>query len=395
MEKMKLRDDYIYINRFRIGKRERELIEECINSDWFNGESIFNKRLENMICSFAGVKYFQTMNSGTSALNIAVQVLLQTGRIKRGDKFLHPIMTFATSLSSAIMADCVPVYVDIDEGTYQISTEGMKKALHEHPDIKFAIIPALFGNLPNMDVLKEVLEDRYLIVDSCDTMGSKWDNKEFISYGDMGSYSTYASHHISTMVGGGLATNNDEFYELAKSMTFWGRDFETDKLDIIDNFLKRYSYKTLGTDSQMSALQAAIGCAQFEKIHEIIGRRKYIFEKLQKLFSSHQSEFILPMKTHEKADPSWFGYCLCVRPNAKITRRDFVKYLLDNKVEIRPLMSANILNNPPFMNKPHYIVGEIKNSNNAYNHGFFIPAYAMNEDEEKYYFEVLERYLND
>jgi len=279
-----MNNNWIYINKFIFGDLEKQKVNEVINGNWFAGNSKFNVEFENCIKRFANIKHFQLTNSGSSALEIAIQVLIQSGRIKPGDLFLHPLITFPTSLSSAVMAGLVPVFVDSDPGTYQISTEGIKQALQEYPGIKLAIIPALFGNIPDMDVLKESLGDRYLIVDSCDTIGSKWEDKEFISYGDMGAYSFYSSHHISTMVGGGLATNNDEFYELAKSMTFWGRDFSTDNLSLVENFLKRYTYRTLGLDAQLNSISAGIGLAQMEKLPDIIGRRKYVFTKLQKLF---------------------------------------------------------------------------------------------------------------
>jgi len=386
--------DWIYINRFIFGDKERSKVNEVIDSDWFAGNSKYNIEFENRLKDFSGCKYCITTNSGSAAIETALLTLIQLGKIKTWDKFLHPLVTFPTSLSSVVFLGMKPVFVDSDEGTYVISTDGIKRAFREHPDISFAIIPNLLGNIPNVDILLECLDGKPLILDSCDSMGGKWGTREFISYGDMGAYSFYSSHHISTMVGGALVTNNDEYYDYAKSIVFWGRNFETDKLDRVQNFLKRYSYKTLGLDAQMSAIQAGIGLTQIEQLPEIIGRRWYIFSKLQRLFSKYQNYFILPTRTSDKAEPSWFGYPLTIRPNSMFTREDFVNYLLDNKVEIRPLMGGNILNHPPFQKIDYELVGGTQIADSVFSRGLFIPGYAMDEHTEQRYFAILEGFLN-
>lgn len=383
----------ILINKFKLGQEELDNIQACIDGNWFGGNSKFNKQFEEEVERITGIKHYQSTNSGSAAIEIAVQVLIQSGKLKRGDLFVHPAVTFPTSLSSAIMAGLLPVYVDCQRGTYQIDPVELEHALQQYPEIKLAIIPALLGNIPEMDRIKSLLGDRYLIVDSCDLMGGRYDGRDFITYGDMGAFSHYGSHHISTGgVGGGLATNDDKFFELIHSMTFWGRNFDTDDLDRVNNFLKRYSYKTLGLDAQMSALQAAIGVAQIKKLPELVGQRNRIFDRLQNLFSSYISYFVLPSEVNSKSEPSWFCYPLIVKDNSVFNRESFAKYLLDNNIEVRPIMAGDITVHPPFENIG-YKIGSLPVAKETYAKGLFIPCCPMDNDEEEYYFEKLEGFL--
>lgn len=387
--------DPVLINNLRWDQKEVDSVLSVFEKNWFGGNSEHNKKFEDAIKRFSGFKHFQSTNSGSAALEIAIQVLKQSGRIKTGDKFLHPAVTFPTSFTAAVMAGMIPVFVDSDEGTYQISTEGIKRALVEHPDIKFAIIPALLGNIPDMEVLINELNGRFLIVDSCDLVGGKFDGKEFSTFGDFGCYSFYGSHHISSGgVGGGIGTNSDDDFELIRSMTFWGRDFSTDKLNKIDNFLKRYSYKTLGLDAQMTALQAAFGLVQMERLSEFIGTREAMFRKLQNLFRTKLNYFILPTRTSDRADPSWFCYPLVIRRGTPFTREEFATFLIEHNIEVRPIMAGNVLNHAPFQNIKYHTVDDLRVADEVFNRGLFIPLCPMESDQMEYYFGILSEFIN-
>jgi len=386
--------DWTFINKLVWDEKELLSLVDCLSGDWFGGNSKFNKKFEALLCNFTGIKHAQTTNSGSAALEIAVQTLVQSGVWKRGDKILHPGLTFPTSIASAILAGLVPVFVDVDEGTYVISEKEVAKALEIHPDIKGAIIPALLGNAPNMDKIKELLGDRKIILDSCDVMGTKWDEKEIGSYGDFAAYSFYGSHHLSTAgVGGALVTNNDEWATAVESMTFWGRDFSTDSLDPTENFLRRYSYRTIGLDAQMSAMQAAFGLAQFERLPEFIGERETVYRRVHRVFERYQDYFILPQRTDIKARVSWFCFPLTLKPGIPFSREFFVRFLLENKIEIRPIMAGNLTNHLPYSVIPHEIVGDLHQSDIVSRRGFFIPACPMQSDQLESYIQVLEAFL--
>lgn len=384
---------WTYINKLVWGEPELENILSVLNSDWFAGNSEFNAKFENKLKEFTGLKFFQTTNSGSAGLEVAVQTLIQKGVIKRGDKVLHPALTFPTSIASAIMAGLVPVYVDVGEGTYVIDEEKARSTLESH-DIKAAIIPALLGNAPNIDVLKNILGDRPLIIDSCDVMGTKWNNNEIGSYGDFAAYSFYGSHHISTFgVGGGVGTNNPEYADYAKSLVFWGRDFSTDGLSQIDSFLNRYSYKSIGLDAQLSAIQAAFGVAQMERLPEYLGQRNSVFNRLNSLFAQYDNYFVLPKVTSIKADVSWFCFPITLKVGTPFSREFFAKHLLDNKVEIRPIMAGSLINHEPYALSNFEIAGSLHNSEIVSRRGFFIPSAPMGSEQLENYISILESFL--
>lgn len=381
------------INRIYWDENEVKQVMDVFQEDWF-GDGKFTRELERKLIEFSGHKHAQVTNSGSSALNLAIQTLIQKKIWQAGDYILHPINTFATSISSAIMAGLIPVYVDTDPGTYVISTVGIRNALKEYPQIKGAIIPALLGNIPDMDVLKDELQDRILILDSCDVMGSKWDSREVASYGDFAAFSFYGSHHISSFgVGGALTTSNPEWAEYVNSLTFWGRNVQNQKTAGYENFLKRYTYQSLGTDSQMTAVQAAFALAQFEKLPQYIERRKHVHLEIYKLLEPYEHWFEMPKEHWPKADVSWFSYPLVVKENAPFTRNEFVSYLTDSLVETRPVMCGDITKQTPFRYAKHKVVRPIINAERTERNGLFIPACPMDDEELQHYLMIFENYL--
>ena len=385
--------DAILINTLQWGKPELEELVKALMDNWFAGNSQANKRYEQKSKDYLGFKYYHATNSGSSALEIAIQVLIQSGKLRYGDRILHPILTFPTSIASSIMAGLVPVYVDVGVGTYVIDTTNIKEIIEKY-DIKAAVIPALLGNAPHIDELKQALEDKPLIIDSCDVIGTKWRGQEIGTFGDMACYSTYGSHHISTAgVGGGIGTNDEKYFEMIQSMVFWGRDFSVDGEGQLTSFLKRYTYKTIGLDAQLSALQAAFGIAQWDRLPEFLGQREYLFRKLYNLFILYNKYFILPQRVNDVADISWFCFPLTIKKDAPFNREFFVKYLLENNIEIRPIMAGNLLDNPPYQKVNYRTTGTYKNAIDVSLRGFFLPACPMGQEQSNYYLEILENFL--
>jgi CDP-6-deoxy-D-xylo-4-hexulose-3-dehydrase len=376
--------EWIFINKLVWGFPEIQNVLKTFEQDWM-GAGEFNVLVEKKLAELVGRKYFYLVNSGSAAIELAVQTLIQTGKIKQRDNVLHPMLTFPTSISSAIMAGLNPIYIDVGRGTYNIATDKIKDTF-DWNNINLAIIPALLGNIPDIDELLKYLDGRPLILDCCDTLGGTWGDKHIMGYGDIACTSFYGSHHISAFgVGGGIATDNDEYAEIIKSMIFWGRDFSE------TSFIKRYSYKSIGLDAQMTNVQAAFLLAQLDKLPGYIERREYVFKQLQGIFSRKLSHFILPERTSDRAWPSWFAYPITLSSIANFTRDEFVEYLQRNKIEIRPPMTL-ITENLPYHN-PNIFLGDYPNADRAYNHGLFIPAFAMPDAQLEYYLNILRNFV--
>ena len=174
---------------------------------------------------------------------------------------------------------------------------------------------------------------------------------------------------------------------MAKSLIFWGRDYSAS-----ESFLNRYKYMTIGTDAQMSALQAAFGLKQMDKLKGFIEARKIQFKEMTEIFSRYDF-FELPI-SHPKADPSWFSYPLQLKENAPFKREEFVDYLSKNKTEIRPIMCGNLLENECYRNAPHIALDKsFPVADKISKFGLFLPCWGTPENQKKYYYEVLENFF--
>lgn len=378
------------INRIQWDEHERKAVQSVFDDDWF-AQGRANKEFEKSFAEFAGVKYVHGTNSGSAAIQNGLLALEHQGYWKKGDWVIHPVTTFATSISSAMFLGLKPVFVDTKPHTYVADPEQVKRAIKRYPKIRGMILPHLIGSIPDMDAIKDALEDRFLLEDSCDTIGGAFDGKPIGSFGELVAFSFYASHHISTGgVGGAIATNNKSLEYVLKSLTYWGRDFK----DGDDEFLKRYNYATLGTDSQMTSIQAAFGLAQLRKLPDFIKARAEQFEEMKETFSTTKN-FHLPYK-HPKAQPSWFAFPLTLSKKAPFTRAEFARYLTKNGIEVRPLMCGNIVEQPPFRKRNSYVA--LSNSfpvgNDIEANSLFLPCWGMPREQRNNYYGLLKGFFD-
>lgn len=380
------------INRVQWGAEEREALEAVLNSDWF-GYGPFNKEFEKKFERFTGLGNVHLTNSGSAAIENGLLALREDGGWSQGDLVLHPVTTFATSISSAINLGLTPVFVETKPHTYVIDPEQVAEAVKKFPKIRGLILPHLIGNVPDLDKIKDILgKRRFILEDCCDTLGSKYAGKHVGNFGDVAAYSFYASHHITSGgVGGAIGTNQKHLAEIIKSSIFWGREFRSgDK-----QFLKRYEYRTLGTDSQMTAIQAAFGSKQMDRLPKIIEERKEQFNEMTSLLES-SGFFYLPA-VEKKADPSWFAFPLTLKDSAPFNRDQIAEYLTSNNVEVRPLMCGNITKQMPFeksswlsLKKGHFPIGdEIENKS------LFIPCWGMPKEQREHYYGVLRDFFGN
>ena len=388
--------DLHLMNRIQWDDGELESMMLPFHQDW-HGYGNAQQTLEKKLAEFTNVKYFNLTNSGSTAITTGLKVFKEQGRFKYGDKVLHPITTFPTSISPAIDYGAIPVYIETKPGRYVVDEEQVERAIRKHPDIVGMILPHLLGNIPNMDKIKASLGERWLIEDSCDTMGGYFKGKHIGSFGDFVAFSFYGSHHITTAgVGGSIGTNDEKLSKLAKSIIFWGHDYTThDNKKTNTDFLNRYATETIGNDFQMSGIQAGFGLSQMKKLDKFIKARAKQFEELDTIFHEKGgNNFVLP-NSDPDSSPSWFSYPLVVKDDAPFTRKDFVDYLTENHVEIRPIMCGNIIKQPPFAKAKRITLDGDKFpiADSIESGGFFIPAWGMPENQKEDYYEVLNKFL--
>lgn len=368
----------LLINRIQWDSAELMNITDVFSRDWFaSGHYVdaFQKALAEFTGN--GQRFFLT-NSGSTALETAVMTLMKLGELKPGDYVLHPALTFNTSASCFAKFGMVPVFVDSIPGTYNIDAEMALQALNSH-DIKAIVLPHILGNTTDIDAITEEADFQHIpiIGDSCDTLGTRWKGKEVSAYSDFTAYSFYGSHHITTAgVGGALSVREPASEAIVKSLIHWGRDWEAEQ-----TFGNRYAYSTLGSDYQMTEIQAAFGLAQLERVPGLNRRRAQVFALIRDTLKSAGMEqyFIFPIE-HKHATPSWFGFPLTVKSLQKFTREQFIEKLLARKIECRPMFSGNTLKHTAWQGVERVVVGDLHFADFAYSHSFFLPAWAMPDE---------------
>src|SRR3989344_3245852 len=374
------------INRVQWDEREMEGLLEVLNNDWFASGGK-NKEFTEKFSKYTGIPYVILTNSGSAAIELSLLALKHEGRWRPGDLVLHPVTTFATSISSAINMGLMPLFIETKQNTYVADPEQVSRAIERHPSTRGMILPHLIGNIPEIEKIKEILgPHRFLIEDYCDTLGGTYKGKHLGNFGDCGAFSFYASHHITSGgVGGAVATHDKKLYSLMKSLTFWGRDFRPGD----DEFMKRYSYETLGLDSQMTELQAAFGSKQIDKLPGFVSERESQFEEMTDLFSEY-GFFNLP-ESSKNAKPSWFSYPLSVKESAPFNRSQFARYATSNKIEIRPLMCGNITLQRPFQRAEYKSLdnGNFPIGDDIDQKALFIPCWGMPAEQRVDYYAKL------
>lgn len=337
----------------------------------------FDDKFREKLGNFLGINYVLTVNSGSSANLLAVSALkshkLGNKKLNDGDEVITVAACFPTTVVPIIQNNLVPVFIDVEIGTYNIDVKQIEESISAKT--KAIFIAHTLGNPFDIERIIEIAEkhDLWVLEDNCDALGSKYRDKFTGSFGHISTFSFYPAHHITMGEGGAIATNDQLLHQILLSLRDWGRDCfcppgkdNTCKMRFTRQFGNlpfgydhKYVYSHLGYNLKITDWQAAIGLAQIEKLEDFIEKRKNNFIKLYDGLEPFEEYFILP-KQLEKSDSAWFGFPITVKNNGKFTRLDLVKNLEDNNIGTRQLFSGNILRQPLFLNNNIKI--RIKNS---------------------------------
>jgi len=373
------------------------------------------REFENKFAKYLGLKYSIVVNSGSSANLLAVAALCSgstKNHLNSGDEVITTAMTFPTTLTPIILYGLKPVFVDVEEGTYNISVEEVEKAISKKT--RALMFAHTLGNPCKMDDIMKIARKHNLFVieDACDALDSKYNGQLCGTFGDISTYSFYAAHHITMGEGGAVATNDAHIYRQLLSIRDWGRacwcptgesrpegacgnrfGFSFGRLP--RGYDHKYVYLNIGYNLKPLDLQPAMGIEQLKKIKEFTQKRNNNFQKLYKFFSRYEDKFILP-RIYEKAVPSWFAFPLTIREGAGFTRNDFVGYLEKNKIETRMLFAGNILHHPGFQNISRRTPGGLKNTDVIVTNSFFLGVYpGINDDMIDYIRGIVEKYFKN
>jgi CDP-6-deoxy-D-xylo-4-hexulose-3-dehydrase len=334
-----------------------EAIDSLLTTRVTMGEKV--KQFERLFADYIGVKHAVMVNSGSSANLLALSILTNPGinnPIQPGDEIITPAVTWSTTVFPIINCGVVPVLVDINKDTFNISLDGLKKAVTGRTR---AIMPVhLLGNPCQMDGLMQIAREHnlYVIEDACEAHGAEFKGKKVGSFGDMAAFSFFFSHHISTIEGGMLLTNNEQYAELARSLRVFGwiRDLK-DKDKIAKKYAEidpQFLFINIGYNFRPMELHGGFGIHQIKKLEGFINVRRenaqFWHDKLQKY-----EKYFTVYEERPDTRHVWFGYPVIVHPKAGFTRQELVAFLEKKGVETRPIMAGNIAGQPA-MKQAHY-----------------------------------------
>lgn len=375
---------------------EQEIINaiEAVLAGWWT-EGEFCQKFEEELAKFVGRRFCASVNSGSSANLVAFSALTsfrlpEEKRLKKGDEVITVAAGFPTTINPIIQNGMIPVFVDVDLGTYNVNIENLKKAITKKT--KAIFIAHALGNPYRLDVIADVCKKHglWLIEDSCDALGAKYDGKNIGTFGHISTFSFYPAHHITTAEGGAVLTDDPLLYKIIKSFRDWGRDCwcPTGKDDTCKNrfgwklgklplgYDHKYIYSEIGYNLKMTDMQGAIGLAQLQKLDKFSKIRQDNFSYLFGAFKKYEKYFILP-EWEDAAEPSWFGFLLTVRKESGFERDGLLRFLNDKKIGTRLLFAGNITKQPYFINYKvkHKIIGGLKNADEIMNNTFWIGVY--------------------
>lgn len=352
----------------------------------------YTEEFEYQFSKFLGVNSSMIVNSGSSANLVALSSLtsesLGKNRLKPDDEVITVAAGFPTTVNPIAQNRAVPVFVDIEESSYNVNVDEVESAITEKT--KAIMIAHTLGNPFNVDrILKIVKEhDLYLVEDNCDALGSKYKERMTGTFGHFSTLSFYPAHHITMGEGGAVITNDPILERIARSFRDWGRDCycETGASDscgmrFTQKFGKlplgydhKYVYSHIGYNLKATDLQAAIGTAQLKKINSFIEKRKKNFTHLYNRLKTYDDYFILP-KFLPKADPSWFAFPLSIRGKSGFTRKELIGFLERKKIMTRMLFAGNLIKHPAYLNTKKRVASNLVVTDRVMNNSFFIGVY--------------------
>lgn len=392
---------------------EKELINLVDSSlDFWLTAGRYAEEFEMSFAEFFDMSDALLVNSGSSANLVAMSTLtspkLKDRQLKPGDEVITVAAGFPSTVAPIVQNGLVPVFVDVELGTYNAIAEEIEKAIS--PKTKAIFLAHTLGNPFNLSVVMELIRQHnlWLIEDNCDAVGSRYDQKLTGTFGHLGTVSFYPAHHMTMGEGGCVLTNDEDLAKIARSFRDWGRDcycgpgendtcgkrFSQQFGTLPFGYDHKYVYSHIGYNLKVTDMQAAVGVAQLQKLDGFIESRKNNFQKIKQLLSKYSEYLILPEATH-RSDPSWFGFPISVRENVGFTRNDLTSFLERNKIETRNLFGGNLIRQPAYLDIGKRVAGDLKNTDFVMNNTFFIGVFPGIDDVQiDYVSDIFYQFMN-
>ncbi len=351
----------------------------------------FTTQFQDDIAEYVGARSATFVNSGSSANLVALSALtsLKLGdrRLKPGDEVITVAAGFPTTLNPIIQNGMVPVFVDVEIGTYDAIADQLREAVG--PKTRAIMMAHTLGNPFDVDTVTALCKenDLWLVEDSCDALGSTYRGQRTGSFGDTATVSFYPAHHITTGEGGMVFSKSPLVTRQVESFRDWGRDcycetgqdntcgkrFGWTLGDLPPGYDHKYTYSHIGYNLKSTDMQAALGVSQLTKIDEFVARRKENFAYLTERLTGVEG-LILPVAT-EHSDPAWFGFPITLADDLDVDREELMRHLEASKIGTRLIFAGNLLRQPAYRGIEHRTVGDLANSDIVMNRSFWLGVY--------------------
>ncbi len=370
-------------------EEEYEALQTVIKSGMFTmGEKV--SQFERAFADYVGSKYCVMVNSGSSAnlLMVAALRYRSASPLLPGAEVIVPAVSWSTTYYPLHQYGLKLRFVDIDAETLNFDLDQLSQAIT--PDTRAIMAVNLLGNPNDFARIKAIIGDRdiALIEDNCESMGALYEGRQAGTFGLMGSFSSFFSHHISTMEGGLVVTDDEELFHVMLSLRAhgWTRNLPkvnrvtTEKSD--DPFTESFRFVLPGYNLRPLEMSGALGLTQLRKLPKIVEERRKNAEKFLELMRDYP--FLRVQREIGKS--SWFGFSLIVEPDSGVTRENMLHLLTEAQVDVRPIVAGNFAKNEVLKWFDYSVAGDLSNADTADKHGFFIGNHHYPLEQE---FELL------
>lgn len=359
-------------------EKEVAAIHRVIDSDMYSmGQKV--EAYEKDFANYIGSKFAVMTSSGSTANLLMIASMFFTKdkskRLSRGDEVIVPAVSWSTTYFPLQQYGLKVKFVDIDRSTLNIDFDKLSDAISGSTKVILAV--NLLGNPNNFEAIDSLIVDRNitLLEDNCESLGATFNNKQAGSFGLMGTFSSFFSHHIATMEGGCVVTDDEELHHILLSIRAhgWTRNLPVENhvsgIKSNDPFEEAFKFVLPGYNVRPLEMSGAIGIEQLKKLPGFIKIRRKNAAHFKSKFKDHPYLTI----QNEVGSSSWFGFALILKEDSPISRRDLVKVLGQEKIECRPIVTGNFLKNTEVLSYFDYEVsGELENSDHIDSHGFFV-----------------------
>ncbi|WP_336796036.1 DegT/DnrJ/EryC1/StrS family aminotransferase [Erwinia aphidicola] len=374
--------------------KELNAIQRIVDSNMFTmGQSV--KDYENDFAKYFGSKYTVMVSSGSTAnlLMIAALFFTKAPKLKRGDEVIVPAVSWSTTYFPLQQYGLKVKFVDIDKKTLNLDLKKLEAAITD--ETKAILTVNLLGNPNDFDAINSLIKgkDIFILEDNCESMGATFNGKQAGTHGLMGTFSSFFSHHIATMEGGCVVTDDEELYHILLCIRAHGWTRNLPEFNHVsghkstDPFEESFKFVLPGYNVRPLEMSGAIGIEQLKKLPGFIEARRKNAVLFKQLFSNHEYIDI----QQETGESSWFGFALILKETAKVTRTELVKKLVAAGVECRPIVTGNFLKNEEVLKFFDYTVsGEITDAEYIDKNGLFVGNHQVDlSNEIQYLYDLL------